>query len=110
MVNEMAPISEINQSVALIKAQRECQLLQQHYDELLHRCVAVCCSVLQCVAVWCSVIQRECQSLQQHYDELLHRCVAVCCSVLQCDTVWCSVVQCAAVQGSVSQRFKFIKV
>jgi len=34
-------------------------------------CVAVCCSVLQCVAggaVCCSVLQ----------------CVAVCCSVLQC--------------------------
>ena len=57
MVNEMAPISEINQSVALIKAQRECQSLQQHYDELLHRCVAVCCSVLQCDTVWCSVVQ-----------------------------------------------------
>ena len=31
------------------------------------QCVAVCCSVLQCVAVCCSVLQ----------------CVAVCCSVLQ---------------------------
>jgi len=30
----------------------------------------VCCSVLQCVAVYCSVLQ----------------CAAVCCSVLQCDT------------------------
>jgi len=30
--------------------------------------VAVCCSVLQCVAVWYRVVQ----------------CVAVCCSVLQC--------------------------
>jgi len=32
------------------------------------QCVAVCCSVLQCVAVCCSVLQ----------------CVAVCCSALQC--------------------------
>jgi len=33
------------------------------------RCVAVCCSVAaECVAVWCSVLQR----------------VAVCCSVMQC--------------------------
>ena len=32
------------------------------------QCVAVCCSMLQCVAVCCSVLQ----------------CVAVCCSVLQC--------------------------
>jgi len=33
--------------------------------------VAVCCSVLQCVAAGCSVLQ----------------CVAVCCSVLQCVAV-----------------------
>jgi len=33
--------------------------------------VAVCCSVLQCVAVCCSVLQ----------------CVAVCCRVLQCVAV-----------------------
>jgi len=36
------------------------------------RCVAVCCSVLQCAAVCCRVLQ----------------CVAVCCSVLQCVAVW----------------------
>jgi len=38
----------------------------------------VCCSVVQCVAVWCSVLQ----------------CGAVCCSVLQWVAVWCSVVFC----------------
>jgi len=37
--------------------------------------LAVCCSVLQCVAVCCGVLQ----------------CVAVCCSVLQCVAVCCSV-------------------
>ena len=37
------------------------------------QCV-VCCSVVQCGAVWCSVVQ----------------CVAVCCSVLQCVAVCCS--------------------
>jgi len=37
--------------------------------------------VLQCVAVWCSVLQ----------------CGAVCCSVVQCVAVWCSVLQCGAV-------------
>jgi len=55
------------------------------------QCVAVCCSVLQCVvatfhgketnesvAVCCSVLQ----------------CVAVCCSVLQCVAVCCRVLQC----------------
>jgi len=41
----------------------------------LLQCVAVCCSVLQCVAVCCSVLQ----------------CVAVCCSLLQCVAVCCSV-------------------
>ena len=47
---------------------------------MLLQCVAVCCSVLQCVAVrfevdlmcYCSVMQ----------------CVAVCCSVLQCVAAW----------------------
>jgi len=47
----------------------------------LLQCVAVCCSVLQCVAVCCSVLQ----------------CVEVCCSVLQCFAVCRSVLQCVAV-------------
>jgi len=45
--------------------------------------VAVCCSVLQCVAVCCSVCS-------------VMRCVAVCCSALQCVAVCavcCSVLQ-----------------
>jgi len=53
------------------------------------QCVAVCCSVLPCVwsilvpegrepAMCCSVLQ----------------CVAVCCSVLQCVAVCCSMLQC----------------
>jgi len=42
---------------------------------------AVCCSVLQCAVVGCSVLQ----------------CVAVCCSGLQCGVVGCSVLQCVAV-------------
>ena len=44
---------------------------------------AVCCSASQCVAVWCSVLQ----------------CVAVCCSASQCVAVWYSVLQCVAVLG-----------
>ena len=47
----------------------------------------VCCSVVQCGAVWCSVLQ----------------CVAVCCIALQCDTACCSVLQCVAVCSSVLQ-------
>ena len=47
--------------------------------------IAVCCSVLQCVASCRSVLQ----------------CVVVCCSVLQCVAVCCSVLQCVAVCCSV---------
>jgi len=54
------------------------------------QCGAMCCSLVQCVAVWCKVLQRGamCCSVVQ--------CVAACCSVLQCGAVWCSVVQCGA--------------
>jgi len=44
--------------------------------------VAVCCSVLQCVAVCCSVLQ----------------CVAVCCSVLCCNVWQCPAVSCCVLQ------------
>ena len=40
----------------------------------------VCCSVLQCVAVYCCVLQY----------------VAVCCSVLQCVALCCTVLHCVA--------------
>jgi len=52
------------------------------------QCVPVRCSVLQCVAVSCSVLQ----------------CVAVCCSVLQCVAVCCGVLQCVIVCRSVMQK------
>ena len=61
------------------------------------RYVAVCCSLLQCVAVqyglagWfgavCDCFKDPCP----HSGVL--QCVAVCCSVLQCVTVCCSVLQ-----------------
>ena len=44
--------------------------------------------VLQCGAVWCSVV----------------RCVAVCCSVLQCVAVCCSVLQCVGVCYNEAER------
>jgi len=57
--------------------------------------VCVCSSLLQCIAVCCSVLYCVCIVLQ---------CVAVCCSVLpcvcillQCVAVCCSVLQCVAV-------------
>jgi len=43
--------------------------------------VAVCCRVLPCVAVRCCALP----------------CVAVCCSVLQCVAVCCLLLQCVAV-------------
>jgi len=47
-------------------------------------CVAVCCSVLQCVAVYVAV-----SDVGEHRVVLLCvlRCVAVCCSVLWCVAV-----------------------
>jgi len=45
--------------------------------------------VVQCVAVWYSVLQ----------------CGTVCCSVVQCVAVWYSVLQCGTVCCSVMQRF-----
>jgi len=64
--------------------------------------VAACCSVLQCVAVCCSVLQCVCCVLQcvapfwvpfeVPFNDLL-QCVALCCSVLQCVAVCGSVWQ-----------------
>jgi len=81
------------------------------------QCVVVCCSVMQRGAAWLSVVQCVAQ-----YDSgscsvvqcgavycVLRACsplmlgrsmlqyVAVCCSVLQCVAVCCSVLQCVAV-------------
>ena len=47
---------------------------------------SLCCNVVQCVAVWYSVLQF----------------VAVCCNVLQCVAVSCSVLQRTAVCCSAS--------
>jgi len=58
----------------------------------------MCCSVLQCAAVYCSVLQYVavcCSMLQQ--------CVAVCCSVLQYVAVCSSMLQCVPVCCSVLQ-------
>jgi len=55
---------------------------------------AVCCSVLQCVAVDCSGLQ----------------CVAVCCSVLQRVTVDCSGLQWIAVDSVSQEGFRQIPI
>ena len=54
---------------------------------------AVRCSVLQCVAVCCSVLQPVRDALCLILNESCSQCVAVCCSVLQCVAVCCSVLQ-----------------
>jgi len=51
-------------------------------------CVAVCCSVLQCVAVGYTFISHHISSIPR-----VVVCVAVCCSVLRCVAVCCSVLQ-----------------
>jgi len=58
--------------------------------------VAVRCSVLQCVAVCCSVTvsSRTVVCISMSHVEMCCsalQCVAVCCSVLQCDALWCNV-------------------
>ena len=83
----------------------------------------VCCSVLRCVAVCCSVMSLHrrvsgskmsvCQcvaaldplhtELAPNYEPLLLQCAAVCCIVLQCVAVCCSVLQCVAVYVNVLQ-------
>ena len=57
--------------------------------------VAVCCSVLRCVAVWYSLICR-------HKEDFLG--VAACCSVLQRVAVCCSVLQCGIVLHADTKR------
>jgi len=54
--------------------------------------VAVCCSVLQCVAVSC----RACGAFSQKTG-LFCQGAGLCCSVLQCVAVCCSVLQYVAV-------------
>ena len=51
--------------------------------------IAVCCSVLQCVAVRCSeCVVWMCASERLTFLQVsVLQCVAVCCSVLQCDAV-----------------------
>jgi len=57
---------------------------ERHVRRWFVLCVAVCCSVLQCVAVW-----------PHYYVAIIyvyssHAGIAVCCSVLQCVAVSCS--------------------
>jgi len=78
-----------------------CGVLQCVYHDDIHRqcvlqCVAVCCSVLQYVAVCCSVLQ--CSELQYVYHADIRCQVVLHCVlqyVLQCVAV-CVAVSCSA--------------
>ena len=58
------------------------------------QCVVVCLNVLQCVTVCCSVFSRRSASCHTW----MMQCVAVCCSALQCVAVCGNVLQCGAVR------------
>jgi len=93
-----------------------CSVLQSkvHTVSVLTRqetCMVVCCSVLPCVAVRCSLVQSgafqgthsiSTQKRRDVYGSVLQS-VAVCCRVLSCVAVWCSVLQCVAVRCSALQ-------
>jgi len=66
--------------------------------EWREQCVAVRCSALQCVAVWCSTwTQNYHASVTLAVRCSVLQCIAPCCSALQCVVVCCSVLQCFAV-------------
>ena len=74
-----------------------CQCVAVSGRKVLH--VAVCCSVLQCVAVFCSVLQhggltvhRQCLQLFREAD-VSGKCFASCCSMLQYVAACCSMLQ-----------------
>jgi len=56
------------------------------------KCVAVCCSVLQCV---CSALQGD--LIDDRASASVLQCVAMCCSLSQRVAACCSVSQCVAV-------------
>ena len=73
---------------------RRIQIRRHFFDFLVFnflQCIAVCCSILQCVA------NSDTLRLPRHLSvQLPAVCFRVCCSVLQCVAVYCSVVQCVA--------------
>jgi len=63
----------------------------------------VCCSVLQCAAVYFCVLQRHAHLSRTCLRLSVLQCVAVCCSVLQCTAVCCSIFLCVAVTRASQQ-------
>ena len=56
--------------------------------------------MLQCIAVFCSVLQYMLKLVVVCCSEL--QCVVVCCSVVQCGTACCSELQCVAMHSFVA--------
>jgi len=65
------------------------------------QCDAVCCSVWQCVAAFCSWCSQPTDAHLRTVCCSVLQCAVVCCSVLQYVAVCCSVLQCVAVCCSV---------
>jgi len=66
------------------------------------QCVAVCCSVLQCVAA-CMPRDLPANSPGVSVHDSVLQCVTVCCSVLQCVAVCCSVYSVYVIWGGYGQ-------
>ena len=63
-----------------------------------HLITQVCCSVLYCVTVRCSVLQRVAVQVM----DAEHLITQVCCSVLQCVAVRCIALQSVSTHRAVS--------
>ena len=74
-----------------------CVAVSRNYKQFsLLQYVAVCCTVLQCVAVSCRVMRKEVVPMIKDSECSVVQYGAVCCSVLQYVAVCCSVLQCVA--------------
>ena len=62
------------------------------------------CSVLQYVAVYCSMLHSAAKTGILSERDLHRQCDGVCCSVLQCVAVCCTVLHCIARSGVLSER------
>jgi len=76
-----------------------CRLLRFSIFPSVLQSIAVCCSVLHCLAMSC----RACRLLRISTLPSVVQSIAVCCSILQCVAVCCSILQCVAVCCSILQ-------
>ena len=93
------------------------QLRQYLYKSELQCAVAMCCSVLQCIAVYCSVLQCGCSVLQSvvtclgccnQFNECHYIYTRVCCSVAMCCSVSQCVFTCSEFLRSISRMRPFV--